>query len=741
MLAGIVIGIIVGKNFSIPLAIPIFLIILSFAILFIIRKKDLGYMVIIPLMIIIVSGSYVNSMRFYQSDRSNEIDRFTGVEDKIRIFGEVESWPVLKKQKTYVSVEVDSIVRDGNVYDASGLVLIDIRRATTALARGDYISFSGHLQSVTSEDIFSDFDYNAYLRNKGISGKVSISDPAQILIEKNSGLGFSGIVGFVRKWINECFTNTMSDLSAAMASGFLIGETHDIPDEVYLAFRKTGTLHLLAVSGSNVALVLLVFILILRIFKPHRHVRLIILSLFILLFCHLSYNQPSVVRASVMAVMVLLAQAIYRRAELNNILASAACVLLMYYPGNLFDIGFQLSFGVTWGLVLFTLPVNELLKTNKYSRITRYVLLVVSCSLIASIVSIPILAYYFGEFSSVTVISNLIIVPAVSLAVVGIVILLLCYFIYPPLAEIPGMVLDFLLQWTNSAVMWFGHWDFAVIQVPGVSFISVTIALIGVCLAAAAVGKLFFRRLTVLYILVLSIIFLIPDLSATSLPPASIKILNAGNNHAVIINASGGLVLSHCVSGRNSDGFARRVFSYLNKNEETHPEYYCFLDKEYFIYQQIEQVEERFNSTRLRPVVDSEDFIMSKIWKVSSPVRRAFLQTDLVPVLKLIPGGAKVDIGGYSILYVSDIYVIKELLDGKSLKTDLIIISIGTISDFRKVFGVKTDGRLILLPGKDNNLNKYMADSGFDTIDRGGAGPLEVIYPGEIHEVFPGGID
>ena len=357
------------------------------------------------LAVVSLVGAGLVSVVKYQSFPADDIGCFVDSGDRLRFFADIEKWPLLKRNKTTLTCRVDSVALDGQVISSSGMILVTIRKETTRFALGDQVSLEGRLTSAGTGPYPQRFDYARYLHHKGIRGTVYINDAARISIPVSRANIFGRAVNDIRSQILKCFHDNLTEIPAALASGFLIGETRNIPEDIYLAFRRTGTLHLLAVSGSNVILVLIVMLFLLRAFPMRPWIRLLILLGVIVVFCHLSYNQPSVVRASIMVSMVLTARVVFRRAELNNIVAATAAILILYDPGNLFDIGFQLSFAVTWALILFLPYLNRLFLKSSMSRPVRYILLIVFSSLIASMIAAPITSYYFGEVSLVTIVS------------------------------------------------------------------------------------------------------------------------------------------------------------------------------------------------------------------------------------------------------------------------------------------------------------------------------------------------
>jgi ComEC/Rec2-related protein len=575
------------------------------------------HLYIIPLALLTFVGAGLHSVLLYRSDHPNDIEQFISGNEKYRFFASIEKWPVLKRHKTILTCQIDSIAHADVIISVSGSILVTLRQETTQFSLGDQISFSGVLKRPLSGEYPGQFDYAHYLRDKAIRGTVSKDNPAQILVLKKQWNKLGRAINSTRQWILGSLRDNLTEESAAMASGFLIGETRNIPDDIYLAFRRTGTMHLLAVSGSNVALILVVVYLLLRVFPIKRIPRLVLLLIIIVGFSHLSYNQPSVVRASVMASLIIASRILYRRADLNNILATAATFLILYDPGNLFDIGFQLSFAVTWGLILFLPHINKIFESYNFPPWMKYILLIACSSLIASLISAPITAYYFGEISLVTVFSNLLIVPLVSVAVIGIVILMLVNLAMPALAILPGALLDRLLTLINSVVKWFGGLEFASAGLPSFHPIFAFLILAGVSVLMLGISYRTMRRLSVFMVLIVICFLLIRDILSDPGSGKAIEIYNHGSSQSLIINESAGFVVYSRQEQGGYDDFNNELLPYLLARRQPLPIYYLFMEPHYRTEQLLNLTSEDRPRIRFRPYEYNEDFDLPSLWYTS----------------------------------------------------------------------------------------------------------------------------
>jgi competence protein ComEC len=267
-------------------------------------------------------------------------------------------------------------------------------------------------------------------------------------------------------------------------------------------FRDSGTLHLLAVSGSNVALVILFFIWVMRPFWFGPLIRAVILLAIVAVFAGLSYGDPSVMRASIMATLVIGARLLHRSYNLNNIVAVTALIILLVEPAQLFDVGFQLSFVTAWGLVFLVPHLTDLFEQYHDRFWYRWLVFPALISFVAQLCSTPIIAYYFGRIPVISVAANLIIVPMVSIAVLGILLLLVADLVWPLLGAFVGSLLDLWLQGVVQVLAVMGGDNIPVLQTGsafkgGVGLVAITAAYAILILTVLSFKYRLARRLVV----------------------------------------------------------------------------------------------------------------------------------------------------------------------------------------------------------------------------------------------------
>ncbi len=440
-----------------------------------------------------------------------------------QVFGKVSDWPDIRSTYTDVRIELDSIRGDFG-RKVTGAILLKVTDTTTALQRGDAVEFVGRIYPLKGSDD-SRGDYQRRLALRGIFGTAYLPTLLDVRVDRRSSYGLVHQADRLRESIKESLQRNLSVESAALACGFLIGETRDIPAEIYTRFRDTGTLHLLAISGSNVALLLLVVSVLLRPFGTSRVTRSILLLAVVLVFSLICYGEPSVIRASLMATLVILARLVGRRYDLNNIIGLTALLILLVQPGQLFDVGFQLSFATAWGLIFIVPKVAPLLGSfvgnpsrqvdnadpqgmSRYrllfrSRWLSWTLLSLVVSFVAQVSSAPIIIYYFRAIPLISPLANLLVVPMVSLSVIGLQLILVANLIWPTLGLFIGSLVDPLIRATLRVANAMGEQQWGVVRLEShadrlIELFAVFCALALPALLALAISNKRFRRISVI---------------------------------------------------------------------------------------------------------------------------------------------------------------------------------------------------------------------------------------------------
>lgn len=377
---------------------------------------------------------------------------------------------------------------------------------TNDLKYGDIIELSGKLQIPPEASFPGNFDYGKYLNRQNIYTLFFSSDFE--FLEKKPSL----IKSFALKSKNDIsdrFKKFFKQPYAAVIEAMMIGEKSSIDNDTKNIFINTGLIHILVVSGMNVGFCVIIFIFLFKLFNLKlKYVYLLTIPA-IFFYMILTGANPPVVRASVMALCILISLIIDREPLVYNAIALSALIILVFNPQELFTASFQMSFTATLGIIYLYPKINSSLGgiKNKY---LRWLWNVISVTLAAQIGILPVLMFYFGKLSLISFLANILIVPAVGFIVAVSFIFYAATFISSWAAVLCAALLSFVVNIILSVIRFMADFNFSIIyvKIPSVAavifyyFALITMLefsrsrkmLAGLCILIAAACVLSFRN-------------------------------------------------------------------------------------------------------------------------------------------------------------------------------------------------------------------------------------------------------
>ena len=317
---------------------------------------------------------------------------------------------------------------------------------------GDFISVEGKLQSPKN---FDDFDYINYLAKDGIFSlayypkisEINRNDflrPREISVFENFKISLFKSILIAKKAFEESIERVIAEPNAALINGILLGSRENIPQDLKEAFNKTGTTHILAISGYNITIIGL-YISYLLMFFMRRQKAFWFTVLGIILFTILTGASASVVRAAIMGILVLVAYREGRFYSMTNSLVFAGVIMVALNPKILrFDVGFQLSFLATMGLIYLTPIIKKKLeRMPEFWNFKENLVATISAQLMV----LPIILYNFGSFSFLSLPANVLILPVVPLTMSFGFIAGILGLIWSRLGEITGLLAWLLAEY------------------------------------------------------------------------------------------------------------------------------------------------------------------------------------------------------------------------------------------------------------------------------------------------------
>ncbi len=344
---------------------------------------------------------------------------------------------------------------DGRQVPVQGLALVRLPRYP-AFSYGDRLQVTGLLETPPE---FADFSYREYLARQGVFSLVRRAQAVRVGQETVNPLQ-QALLAF-RGRAQAVIGRILHEPAASLLTGILLGVEGGIPADVRDAFAVTGTTHIVAISGFNIAIISGIFYqLFRRLMDSRRAVWPSIAG--VALYTLLVGAQPSVVRAAIMGILYLIGRHLGRPTYVPASLAAAAFGMTLINPLVLWDVGFQLSFAATVGLVLYVdrfqrgavRLLSRIVSEERAQQAMGFLSDALLVTLAAQIATLPITLYYFRRLSLVSLLTNFLILPAQPGVMLTGGLATLAGMLYLPLGQALGWVAWLFLTYTIEVVQW-----------------------------------------------------------------------------------------------------------------------------------------------------------------------------------------------------------------------------------------------------------------------------------------------
>ena len=340
-----------------------------------------------------------------------------------RLVGEAEESEAEGERRTRLVLEAEGWdPAEGDPLHLAGRVWVTLRGFRLPAGAGDRIWLKTRLRRPQPARNPGAFDFRRYLHLQGVHATASAYRRDQLLrVEGRPAVWWrEHLVLPLRRELRRALEANLSGPPAGLLRGMLLGEKHRIPAEVADRFRHTGLAHALVISGLHVGLVALFFYTLFRVARAPPWAACLATTAVLLLYALLTDLQAPVVRASIMAGVVLVGRAIGRRGEVYNSLGLAAIVILCLWPASLLTLSFQLSFGATLAIVALHGLLMSLWPPDwrdEDRALGKWVLSPLCVTVAAQIGTGPLIAWHFQQFAPVSLAANLVVVPLLGAAV------------------------------------------------------------------------------------------------------------------------------------------------------------------------------------------------------------------------------------------------------------------------------------------------------------------------------------
>lgn len=507
-----------------------------------------------------LAAAFLGAARYQLSippQTSSQVSWYNDAGYDVLVSGTLIEPPDVRDTYTNLRLQTAEIDTGNYQFNVHGLVLARVP-PNQEFQYGEHLRLRGRLATPPANE---DFSYRDYLARQGIRSYMSSAEVT--VLPGRAGNPFLKAVYALKEVSLRNVYRLFLDPEASLLAGILLGVDEGIPARLEEAFNDTGTSHIIAISGFNIAVIAGVFAFVFnRLLGARRGAVAAFAG--IVLYTFFVGSDPAVVRAAIMGVVGLLAVQIGRRQTGVNTLAFVGALMALWNPLVLWDVGFQLSLLATLGLILYGGGFMDAARTfierhvhsSEAQRLVSPLSQFVMLTFAAQLTTLPIVAYHFKQISLVSPLANAFVLPAQpAVMVLGGLALAVSLLIYPlgqllawtawPLTTYTIRVVEFFSR-LPQAVIYLGSFSLAFVALFYVVLLAITFA--GSNLKELAVSLLArYRHLWLaIAILLLFICGLLAWRLAVAAPDGRLHVtfLSVGSADAVLIETpSGGRVL------------------------------------------------------------------------------------------------------------------------------------------------------------------------------------------------------
>ncbi len=358
-----------------------------------------------------------------------DVSRHAGRRSPVVLEGWVASEPELARRRATFVLRAERLLAGGREARVGGFVQVSVPLGSSGEGSlpdyGQRVRVDGRLVLPPGPREPGGFSYRSYLAREGIFSALHAASPRSVKrLTSRAGNPFTASAVRARKWLARLFAERLPSREAGLVSGMLLGSYSLVEEDLLESFRRSGTLHLLAASGFNCALIVLIFWrwLLAPLGAPRAMSLLLVIGLLIF-YVLMVGGKPSIVRAGVGATLYLLALLLGRPSDMVSVLFGTAFLILLADPLAIADVGFQLSFAAVGAIIAFVPRMSSLARLDASADapdaapasvwrrarelVTGHFRDVALVTAAATLATAPILAQYFNRVSLVSLPANL----------------------------------------------------------------------------------------------------------------------------------------------------------------------------------------------------------------------------------------------------------------------------------------------------------------------------------------------
>lgn len=470
-----ILGILFSKfvNISIISVISILcLLCIIFIFLFIFRFFHLTYLILF--LSIFFLGSFI-----YQSSLKNQPNHVKKIvpnkKKEVLVEGNIITDPKYSKTvyysyKTTFILKIRKIKRELFWEEMEGKVKIFVYDHPDIFEYGDLIRIEGRFFKPNAASNPGEFNYRNYLKLKKIYALLSVRKEDKIkLVSVNRGKWILSKTFKIKEHIKNNIYHILSRKdNASLITALLLGDRKSLSSDIERNFKKSGTLHILAISGLHVGIFICIFLAFFKIIGVNSKISYLLVVGLVFWYALFTGGRPSIVRATVMASVLLIGKVINRKGDIYNSLGIACFIILFFSPLQLFTPGFILSFTAVLSIVYFTPKIEPRLNITSVvvGKTINYFVKLSCVSISVWLGLTPLLWFFFNIISPITVIANLVVVPVCFLLIVSSILMITNFYFYIPVYNLFSYIINGLSDLLFSTVKFLSALNWGHFYVP-----------------------------------------------------------------------------------------------------------------------------------------------------------------------------------------------------------------------------------------------------------------------------------
>jgi competence protein ComEC len=370
------------------------------------------------------------------------------------------------------------ILTRGGWEEGSGTILVQLQQPVAALSIRDKLQVLGMLERPAPAMNPGQFDWAKYYRESRILASIDVAHASNVSVLARPGANWlDRIRARARSALEEGFSKEHA-LDHALLAALVLGDSDPMLRDVQDEFIRTGTSHHLAISGMHITVLGMVVYFICRLLRMSPRKAAIVGMIFVALYGAVALPSAPVIRSVLFCLVFAIGLMSRRTLDGVHLVAMSGLMMLVYHPLDLYNAGFQLSFGTTLGLMLFATPLTQWMlsklldphmeiayrvqRPGRWERSKRWSKFkfahVVCPTLIAALVAAPLTAFHFNQFNLWGMPATILLVIPVFLSLVAGLVKIAVTLLIPPAAPVMATIAGWPVMSMRWCVDWMAHW-------------------------------------------------------------------------------------------------------------------------------------------------------------------------------------------------------------------------------------------------------------------------------------------